>query len=126
MSILYVRFVLPATHHQTHRACGLFQVAWAVHRRRRARIAPSRLDRHIAWFNEHLIAPHFEVQDSRAVFWFRNDAGESLRRARCLATWLRTRGLRVTTLQTGDPGNIIYRDFHQVAAVPRTSECWLI
>lgn len=121
MPLRYVRFELSVHCRDTDLRYGIFQIGWALHRRRRRRVPDHRLDRHIEWFCDYLVAPHFEVTDARAAFWFRHDAGEALRRARAFVSYLRRRGIVVHTRQTDDPGEIVYRDSHQVAAIPRAA-----
>jgi hypothetical protein len=119
MPLRYVRFELSVHCRASDQRIGVFQFGRALHRRRRRAVPDHRIERHFRWFNDYLVAPHFEVTDRRATFWFRHDAGEALRRARALVSFLRRRGVVVHTRQTDDPGDIVYRDSHQVAAVPR-------
>lgn len=83
-----------------------------------------RLDREFAWFNENLPVPKLPRRDRRPIFWFRPGAGEPLRRMRMLATWLRAEGLAVHNVQTTHPGEVVYEDAFQVAALPPGDARW--
>jgi hypothetical protein len=117
METRYVRLGARARHHRSGRSVGLFRWQWYVHRRRVPAEMKRRMDRHYDWFEERLKFPKLKKRDPRILFWFRADAGEPLRRARQLASWLRSRGILIETVQTTDPGEIVYRDRHQVGAV---------
>jgi hypothetical protein len=75
-----------------------------------------------AWFNEHLPCPPFGAKlrsgqwTPDAVSWFRDDAGEPLRRIWDLVHLLRENGSPVRLVTTDRPGKIVYRDDYQVVA----------
>lgn len=68
------------------------------------------------WFNHHLPAPR--SVDPRAVFWFRPNAGEPLTRLWVVVRLLEDNGVPVQVYRTRRPGNVVYEDRYQVAAVP--------
>jgi hypothetical protein len=70
------------------------------------------------WFNANLAAPELRDLDLRAVFWFRHDARTHIAEAWSLAAAFREAGLGVSIQRTSTPGRILYRDPHQVAAIP--------
>ena len=80
------------------------------------------LDETYAWFNEYLPCPPFAAKlrsgewTRNAVAWFRDDAGEPLRRAWDLVHLLRENGVPVRLVASGRPGRIVYRDRYQVVA----------
>lgn len=115
----YFRFVLDVPDDQSRHAAGLFQVRLRVRRRDLAPHEYARIGRAFEWFGTYLPVPPVVKRDDLALSWFRHDAGEPLRRARLLVAWLRSRGYPVETLQTRDPGEVLYRDAWQVAARPR-------
>jgi hypothetical protein len=111
---------VPIRHEATDRAGGIFQIRLVVHPGGRPREVGARLRGAGRWFGEHLPAPdHLRRSQRDAIFWFKCGSGEPLRRARLLASWLRSRGFDVETVQTTDPGEIFYEDRWQVAARPR-------
>lgn len=71
------------------------------------------------WFNAHLRVPCLESNCRRAVFWFRTDAQDVVARAWDLVAILREFGVAVELRRTDAPGKIVYRDEHQIAAIPR-------
>jgi hypothetical protein len=68
------------------------------------------------WFNANLAAPRRLPRN--AVCWFRADATEALARLRTLIEIYRLAGRTVWMRATLNPGRVVYRDEHQVAAVP--------
>ncbi len=123
----FVRFVLPVCDEETSCATGVFQVRqlW------RTRDVDPAFDRRVAaafdWFNDNLPVPPVVKKRKDGLCWFRREPErpwlpeslEPLRRAFRLASYLRSRGIRVETLQTSDAGRVLYEDRWQVVAVPR-------
>jgi hypothetical protein len=74
------------------------------------------------WFNEHLPCPPFpKKRRSRqwtpnAVSWFRDEAGEPLRRVWDIVAILKEHGTTVRLVTTDRPGRIVYSDKYQVVA----------
>jgi hypothetical protein len=68
------------------------------------------------WFNANLAVPRRLPKN--AICWFRGDARESLDRLRTLIEIYRLAGHPVWMQATLNPGRVVYRDEHQVAAVP--------
>lgn len=70
------------------------------------------------WFNCCLPLPPADTIDPRAVFWFRGQS-EAVRKALRIASIFRREGVRVWKRRTKTPGEIVYRDDFQIAAIPR-------
>jgi hypothetical protein len=70
----------------------------------------------LGWFDREL-KPHAPAE-RRAVFWFRADAVEHVRRIWGVVRFLQRHGQVVRMWTTRRPGRIVFRDDHQVAAVP--------
>jgi hypothetical protein len=70
------------------------------------------------WFNENLTVPRLTWRYGRPIFWFRDDAGECLVRIWNMIAVFNEDGLYVEHLTTVRPGHIVYRDEHQIAAIP--------
>ena len=68
------------------------------------------------WFDAHMRVP--PGLPKNAVCWLRADAAELVERLRMLAEFYRLAGRPVWMLATRTPGRVVYRDEHQVAAVP--------
>jgi len=123
---LYVRFVLPFVDEETRRAVGVFQVR-DVCRTRRVPAFDRRIRNRFAWFNDELPVPPVVKERRDALSWFRREperphepgAREPLRRAFVLVSYLRASGVTVETVQTRDPGVVLYEDRWQIVAVPR-------
>jgi hypothetical protein len=75
-----------------------------------------------AWFNQHLPCPPFEAMIARgrwtadAVAWFRDDAGECIRRIWDLVHLLRENSVPVRLIATERPGKIVCQDRFQIVA----------
>lgn len=65
-----------------------------------------------AWFNGHLPVPPFD--DSRwprdVVAWFKDYAGEPVRRTWEIVSLLRDHDVLVRLLKSADPGRVLYED----------------
>jgi hypothetical protein len=68
------------------------------------------------WFNEYLPCPPFSSSTwpRDAVSWFKDDAGESIRRMWELAALLQQHGIPVRMLRSANPGKILYEDAFQI------------
>ena len=69
--------------------------------------------------NDHLTVPTLYGRGLKARFWFREDAYTMIRRAWRIAWTLRAYGLCINVRWTCAPGEIVYEDALQVAAIPR-------
>jgi hypothetical protein len=72
----------------------------------------------LRWFNQNLRAPTDREVSWRAMFWLRADATEFVSRMWDLVWILRDEGVSVEMLRTLQPGEIVYSDAHQIAAIP--------
>jgi len=70
------------------------------------------------WFNENLNVPRLKERHWRAVFWFYSEANELLTRMWPLVNALNEQSIYVHKLRTETPGQIVYSDRHQIAAIP--------
>ena len=68
------------------------------------------------WFNATLPVPPFSSSSwSRdAVTWFRDDAGEAIKKMWEIASLLKEHGIPVRLLRSANPGKILYQDPYQV------------
>jgi len=72
----------------------------------------------LRWFNSNLDVPRLRSQKGRPIFWFRADADECLAQIWNMVAIFNEEGLFVEQRTTRRPGHIVYRDEHQVAAIP--------
>ena len=96
---------------------GIFKVAYALTRYTRLNTVEEEiLSEELTWFNRHLHVP--KLADTRAVFWFKTEDNESIRRMWRIVTILKAYGSRVEMKMSRNPGRVIFEDDFQVAAVP--------
>ena len=118
MSRMYVRFVIAATDPTSHQPRGVFQ---AIHDLLGSGHLGAddfkRVREDLDWFNHHLDAPKYKIHP-RAIFWFRSRAENCTRRMWKFVQLLRIHGTQVEMITTRDPGEVVYFDEHQIAAMP--------
>jgi hypothetical protein len=122
----YVRFVVAAPDPTSQVRQGVFQAAADL--RDEGVLAEAEqlaLERAIAWFSKHLKKPerfsrkrNAAHRDTRGIAWFKDTAGEPLRRIRELVAILEEHGRPVTMLTSLRPGYVVYEDEFQVVAEP--------
>src|SRR6185436_12998411 len=82
------------------------------------------IEEHYAWFNTNLSIPRrFKVVSRRrhicvGLCWFKPEAREHIARARELAQLIAEAGHPTAMLKTRHLGQILYRDEHQIVAMP--------
>lgn len=82
------------------------------------------IEEHYAWFNNNLAIPRRLTVVSRrrrvyaGICWFRSEAREHIAHARELACLIHEAGHPTSMLKTRFPGQILYRDDHQIVAKP--------
>lgn len=115
---MYFRLVIPDRDPDSHRCQGLFVAAYALLRGddEIEEYERERIHEPLDWFAEHLFSPSWI--SNRAIFWFRPDAGECVRRVWDLAVELKEHGRPIQVLRCPNPGRIEYEDEHQIAAIP--------
>ena len=72
----------------------------------------------LEWFNVNLAVPRISETDQHSVFWFCADRQHLVSRLWELVAILEEHHVSVRRVRTTDPGMIVYRDDHQVAAIP--------
>lgn len=77
-----------------------------------------------SWFKENLKVPRVQASDSAyyakpgAISWFKNSAIDHIDKMRQYAQILDAHGVSVLQVKTDRPGNIVYEDKYQIAAIP--------
>jgi hypothetical protein len=122
---MFIRFVVPTRHQDSHCLTGVFQEACRL--RYTGRLSDDeqqQCDGILRWFNRHLPVPDKFSRSRRryacgkAICWFKEGAARYIGRVRELAAMLELHSIPVEMLRTGKPGYIVYEDPYQVAAVP--------
>jgi hypothetical protein len=116
----FIRFTVPSDEVRIdpHVAAGLFHATYRL-------VRDGRLDEgerlwfedEMEWFNQFLPATR-ALPTWRAVCWFRHDAGEAISRIWRIVDIVEGEGVPVRVFRTRRPGQIVYADSFQVAAVP--------
>jgi hypothetical protein len=75
-----------------------------------------RLQELLDWFDENLPLPPKDFYASRAVFWFKSEAHENIKRVWGLVHMLRAHGYHIEVYKCRHLANISYEDELQVAA----------
>jgi len=116
----YVRFQTQLRCRTTNRPAGIFVAAGRIEDRTTLPDSTrDRLREALRWFNQNLTVPTLDDSDWRCLFWFRSNSQPVISRLWELAYLLEDEGVFVTKVRTSQPGMIVYRDEHQVAAKPR-------
>ena len=115
----YIRFQSSQRCCNTGRPAGIFVAAGRVEDRASLpETTRERLRDVLSWFNRNLTVPKLDDADWRCLFWFRSGSQPVISRLWELVHLLEDEGVFVTKLRTRQPGTIVYRDEHQVAAKP--------
>jgi hypothetical protein len=118
---MYIRFAVTQRDEDSGCSMGVFMAACELrdsidtHPDLVARVRSAK-----AWFNDNLAEPQDSGKEvePRAIFWFRSQAGECIRRVWDLVKLLDEGGCLARQLTCTRPGKIVYEDEHQVAAIP--------
>ena len=77
-----------------------------------------------SWFKKNLKVPRVQASNSAyysrpdAISWFKSSAVEHIDKMRQYAQLLDAHGVLVLQVKTERPGNIVYEDKYQIAAIP--------
>jgi hypothetical protein len=114
---LYLRFAVRARGLPESAYRGIFQTSYEIYRKAGSFPDLVRLRELLRWFETNL-RPH-DPKMRRAVFWFRRDAVDCIERVWELVHIVERAGFKVVLLSGHDPGRIVFRDAHQIAALPK-------
>ena len=117
----YLRFVLPVQDATSRAHQGVFVEAYRL--RRSGSLSGESLDRLeelIDWFEHELAVPSClrDRDVPRAICWFRPEAHQMLGRMWEMVHLMRELGIVVVLRKTSAPGSVLYRDEHQIVAIP--------
>jgi hypothetical protein len=125
---VFLRLVIPDVHPRSMEPTGVVQAAYRL--RRHGPLAPDtrrHLDRELDWLNANLARPSRFVRTKSkgfyhrapvAISWFRSEAADHIAHAERIAAIVADHGMAVQVLRTAHPGYVVYRDAHQVVAIP--------
>jgi hypothetical protein len=115
---MFLRFVITRIDDDSHKPQGLFIAARDLLDSGDLSLDERhQLQETLSWFNKNLPVPRLK-RASMAIFWFKSDAEECVKRMWDLANLLRTHGYYVELQKWRKLGKIIYEDNFQVAAYP--------
>lgn len=118
----YLRFESQERCEDNASRLGIFHIAYRVRDAHATRIHDSNeINRLIQWFRDHLHAPDAleNPQNRRAICWFKETAHEPTNRIWAMVPILKDYGYWIDLRTTRNPGQIVYEDDWQVAAIPR-------
>ena len=119
---IYLRFAVGRIEPATGRERGIFRGAGDLEDSERiSALERGRLRRMLRWFNRNLEIPKVT---SNAIFWFKSDATDCIDRIWELVRLLDAHDTLVWMMRCQDPGQIVYDDEFQVAAVPERNRKW--
>jgi hypothetical protein len=114
---MYIRFVVGADGEHHRFLTGLITEARLLRDR-------GGLDQHqvslleelYIWFNANIPVPPFSSSNGPedSVTWFRDNAGEPIKRMWELASLLKDHGVAVRMLRSPNPGKVLYEDSYQI------------
>ena len=113
----FIRLATSGIHPDSGEPRGIFSAAFRL--LRCGELSPDAHDElceTLRWCGKYLHSPR--LRKRKAIFWFRSDAGRTVNRLWKVVNILRRHGIFVRMMLTSDPGSIVYKDRHQVAAVP--------
>jgi len=122
----FIRFVVASSDPASQVRQGVFQAAADL--RDEGALAEAEDDvlrETLVWFSKNLSKPerfsrkrNSYHRDQRGIAWFKDSAGEHLRRIRALVSILEEHGRKVSMLTSSRPGYVVYEDEYQIVAEP--------
>ena len=120
---MFLRFTITQMDEVSGKPQGVFSAAYAL--LDSCELDPEdskRLREVLDWFDEHLPSPPEEFYASRAIFWFKSDAHESIDRIWELVQLLRLHGHHIEVYKSRYLANVTYEDEYQIAAYPSEND----
>jgi hypothetical protein len=114
----FIRYIVHQRIQRDRRCVGLFAASYFLrdecelfaHERKR-------LGRWLSWFERELTVPPHDTIPPRAIFWYA-DVGRYAAGMWELAQVLREYGITTELITAHSVGMVVYRDRHQLAAIP--------
>ena len=124
---MFLRFAVKQIDEDSHRPKGVFAAAYEL--LDSCELAPEeskQLRDLLDWFSDHLPEPPEDFYASRAVFWFKASAHESINRIWELVQFLRLHDYQIEVHKCRRLANVVYEDDFQVAAYPSERDARVI
>jgi hypothetical protein len=116
---MFLRFAITQIDEDSRKPKGVFVAASALLDSCDLEVEESKHLRELLdWFHENLPEPPEDFYASRAIFWFKSSAHESVSRIWELVQLLRLHGYHVQVYKCRRLANVSYQDEFQVAAYP--------
>jgi len=116
---MFLRFAVTQIDEDSHKPQGIFVAAYALlDSSELGREEAKQLQDLLEWFSENLPNPPEDFYASRAIFWFKSSAVETINRIWELVHMLRLHGYHIEIYKSRRLGNVSYEDEFQVAAYP--------
>ncbi len=116
---MFLRFAVTQIDEDSRKPQGVFVAAYAL--LDSCKLAPEESERLrdlLDWFSQNLPNPPEDFYASRAIFWFKSSAHETINRIWELVQMLRSHGYHVEVHKSRRLANVSYEDEFQVAAYP--------
>ena len=122
---MYVRFVVSQKDQKSGREKGLFAAMGELHENGVLFDYEEELEKEIyQWFKKNLLVPRVQSSESNhyskpgAISWFKHTAQEHIEKMRAYSQILEAHDVPVAQLTTTRPGEVLYEDEYQIAAIP--------
>jgi hypothetical protein len=114
---MFLRFSVTLIDEDSHQPQGIFVAAYSLLDSGDLDVVDwNALRALLDWFKENLPSPPDSFYASRAIFWFKSSAHESIRRIWEMTFLLKAHGYHIEVLKCTRLANISYEDKFQVAA----------
>jgi hypothetical protein len=116
---MFLRFTITHIDEDSHQPQGIFVAAYSLLDSGDLDPVEWKVLRNLLdWFKENLPSPPDSFYASRAIFWFKSNAGESISRIWEMIYLLKAHAYHIEVYRCPRLGNISYEDKFQVAAYP--------
>jgi hypothetical protein len=116
---MFLRFAVTQIDEDSHEPQGIFVAAYdLIDSCELTKEESKQLRELLDWFSENLPNPPDDFYASRAIFWFKSTAHETIARIWELVYLLRLYGYHIEVYKTRRLSNMCYEDEFQVAAYP--------
>ncbi|WP_415891175.1 hypothetical protein ACMXYV_07590 [Neptuniibacter sp. SY11_33] len=122
---MYIRFVVAEIDEDSGREMGIFTAGGILHEDGELYDYEIRHRKEIlSWFSSNLNVPDVQASESNyyskpgAISWFKSSATIHISKMREYVQILESHDVAVKQLVTERPGNVVYEDDFQVAAIP--------
>ena len=120
---MFLRFAVHHRDEDSRREKGVFTALYGLQDRQMLSDYESRwFHEQDVWFTKHLKPPTGIKDHPSAILWFKDTASEHISRMRTLCALLEHKDIAIAYFETKKPGQVVYEDEHQVAAIPYVRE----